>query len=97
MKKNLEYYLSLNYAIKIEQMSDGQYCASVPLLRGCKGYGNTPNVALQELDGVKEALIELMLEQGKDIPEPIVELEIPVSEYSRLPNRKKLSQFVKSS
>jgi predicted RNase H-like HicB family nuclease len=95
MKKTLAYYLSLNYPIKIERMPDGQFCASIPMLKGCKGYGSTTLEALEELSGVKETLLELMLEQDKSIPEPTVELAIPVSEFERLPNRRKLKRFVK--
>ena len=95
MKKNIEYYLSLDYSITIDRMDDGLYCASIPLLKGCKGYGVDVGEAVEELQGVKETLLELMLEQGKSIPEPIVYLEIPVNEFNRMPARKKLDQFVK--
>ena len=96
MKKNLQYYLSLSYPIQIERMVDGKYCSSIDLLRGCKGYADTPAEAIEELDGVKAALIELLLEQGKVIPEPIVHLEIPVSDFQRMPNKKTLRKFVKA-
>ena len=96
MKKNIEYYKSLNYSITIDRMEDGLFCASIPLLKGCKGYGIDVPEALEELEGVKETLIELLLEQGKAIPEPIVYLEIPVNEFNRMPSRKKLDQFVKN-
>ena len=95
MKKNLQYYLSLYYPIQIEQMEDGTYCASIPLLKGCKGYADTPTTAIEELDGIKEALFELMLEQGKPIPEPSVHLEIPLSDFRRMPNKQRLKRFVK--
>ena len=66
------------------------------MLKGCRGYADSPAEAIEELQGVKEALLELMLEQGKTIPEPTVKLEIPVSDYSRLRNRRLLNRFVKS-
>ena len=69
MKTNLAYYLSLDYPIIIERMKDGVYCASVPLLKGCKGYGNSQKKALDELQGVKETLLETMLDQHKSISE----------------------------
>ncbi len=96
MKKNLQYYLALEFPIYIERMDDGIYCASIPLLRGCKGYAATPAKAMEELDGVKESLLKLMLEQRKPIPEPTVRLEIPVSDYSRLRHRRTLDRFVKT-
>ncbi len=77
-------------------MEDGVYSASIAMLKGCRGYADSPAEAIEELQGVKEALLELMLEQGKTIPEPTVKLEIPVSDYSRLRNRRLLNRFVKS-
>ncbi|TAK66797.1 MAG: hypothetical protein EPO24_01125 [Bacteroidetes bacterium] len=97
MKKNLRYYLSLNYPIHVERMKDGMYCASISLVRGCKGYATDIAQAVEELQGVKESLFELMMEQGKTIPEPTVHLEIPVREFERLPSRKRLGRFVKTA
>lgn len=71
------------------------YCASIPLLNGCKGYGETHKKALDELKGVKETLLEMMLDQRKPIPEPTVRLEIPASTFSRIRNKKQLEQFVR--
>ncbi len=95
-KRNYQYYFNLDYPIHIERMEDGIYCASIYQLNGCKGYGKTAQEAIEELQGVKEALIELMLEQDKQIPEPLVQLEIPVSKFSKIPNRDKLKQFIKT-
>ncbi|MBI5216230.1 MAG: type II toxin-antitoxin system HicB family antitoxin [Ignavibacteriae bacterium] len=94
MKNDIHYYLSLDYPIQIERMSDGLYCASIPLLKGCKGYAKTIVEAIEELQGVKETLLELMLEQKKTIPEPVVRLEIPVTKFQRLSSRKRLDEFV---
>lgn len=95
MKKNSEYYLSLEYPITIERMDDGIYCASIPLLNGCKGYGGNHKKALDELKGVKETLLEMMLNQRKPIPEPTIRLEIPASTFSRIRNKKQLERFVR--
>jgi predicted RNase H-like HicB family nuclease len=95
MKKNRKYYLSLEYPITIERMEDGAYSASIPLLPGCKGYGVTQNEALDELHGVKETLLEMMVEQHKPIPEPTIRLEIPTSTFSRIRNKKQLEKFVR--
>ena len=96
MKKNLNYYLVLDYPVTIDRMEDGIYCASIQLLNGCKGYGDTQKKALDELHGVKEELLGMMLDQHKIIPEPIIHLEIPVSTFSRIRNKKQLKQFVKA-
>lgn len=95
-KRSLQYYLALDYPMHIERMEDGTYCASIPLLRGCKGYAKTPSEAIEELKGVKETLIGLMLQQGKHIPEPTVQLEIPISQFSKIRNHNKLKQFIKA-
>ena len=96
MKKSLQYYLSLDYPIHIERMEDGKYCASIPLLKGCKGYAETISEAIEELNGVKESLVELMLGQNKKIPEPSIQLEIPVSEFNRMTSRRRLKKYVKA-
>ncbi|MBI2427468.1 MAG: type II toxin-antitoxin system HicB family antitoxin [Ignavibacteriales bacterium] len=96
MTKNLSYYLSLDYPITIERMEDKFYSASIPLVKGCKGYGPTPGDAMEELAGTKEALFAIMLRQHKSIPEPTIKLEIPVSEFSRIPNKKRLQRFVQN-
>jgi predicted RNase H-like HicB family nuclease len=95
MKKKHNYYLALDYPISIERMEDGAYCASIPLLKGCKGYGETQKKALDELHGVKETLLAMMIEQRKPIPEPTIRLEIPTSTFSRIRNKKMLEQFVR--
>lgn len=77
-------------------MDDGMYCASIPLLKGCKGYGETQAEAIKELSGVKDALLELLYKQKKAIPEPTIHLEIPVNEFSRMRNKKRLQQFVQT-
>lgn len=94
-KKEVQRYESLDYPMVIERMDDGTYRASIPLIKGCKGYAQTPTEAIDELNEIKKTLIELMLEQGKAIPEPTVQLEIPLSKFSKFPNRRKLKQFIK--
>jgi predicted RNase H-like HicB family nuclease len=77
-------------------MDDGVFCASISLLKGCKGYGETASEAIEELLGVKDSLIELLYKQKRSLPEPTIHLEIPVNEFSRMRNKKKLQQFVQT-
>lgn len=95
MKNKLQYYLKLDYPISINRMTDGNYCAEIPIIKGCKGYGASISGAVEELENVKTTLIKLMIEQGKSIPEPTIEIEIPKTLFRRLPNRNKLLQFAK--
>ena len=46
------YYMSLNYPMQLERVPEG-FCAYVPLLKGCKAFGETPDIACRELDAVE--------------------------------------------
>ena len=96
MKRSSSYYRSLSYPVTIERMEDGTYCASIPILKGCKAYGETQTRALEELQGVKETLLEMMINQRKPIPEPTIHLEIPASQFSRIRNKKQLRRFIRN-
>ena len=93
MNKTKDYYIALDYSVQIQRVSEG-YCASIPLLKGCKTFGETPENALRELEAVKEGFIDLYLEMGRPIPEPVVQLDIPYSIFQQLENRDKLESFV---
>lgn len=73
-KKNLEYYLSLNYRIKVELIednNDGKYwTAEYILLRGCKTEGATRVEAITNVRELFEEYINDRLEIDKNIPEP---------------------------
>jgi predicted RNase H-like HicB family nuclease len=96
MARDLAYYLSLEYPVSIRRLPDGQYCAEIPLLKGCCGYGQTADEALSELEGVKETVLATWLEKGWLIPEPVVRLEMPERLFDRLPNKEELLSFVLS-
>lgn len=76
MKKDIHYYSNLDYPTTIKKLYDGNYCAEIRLLNGCKGYGKTADEALENLEGIKETIVEMMLEEGKEIPEPHAEVFI---------------------
>jgi len=93
-RKGLSYYLQLEYPTIIRKMPDRVYCAEIPLLKGCAAYGKTADEALEELEGVKETILEILLEKGKPIPEPTVRLEIPVSVFEKLERKKELAAYI---
>lgn len=71
--KDLDYYLSLNYDVKIKSLSEedgGGWFASIPLLNGCVADGKTPNKAVRNLEEAKRAWLEFSLSENIDIPEP---------------------------
>ncbi len=67
MKKDKIFYMSLNYPVQIEKVPEG-ICAFIPMLKGCKAFGLTPEIALKELEAVKEGFFDVFLEMGKPIP-----------------------------
>ncbi len=75
MKKDLKYYLTLNYPIEITKIPDdegGGYSACIPLL-GRNAFlsdGETIDEAIKNLEITKEENFSRMLEKGIPIPEP---------------------------
>ncbi|NVM22405.1 MAG: type II toxin-antitoxin system HicB family antitoxin [Desulfobacterales bacterium] len=93
MKKDKKYYMSLSYPVQIEKVDEG-FCAFICVLRGCKAFGESPEIALKELEAVKEGFFEVFLEMGKPIPEPVIHLDIPYDVFRRLKQREELEPFV---
>ena len=93
MKKDKKHYMSLSYPIQIEKVDEG-FCAFIPMLRGCKAFGRTPEIVLKELETVKEGFFDVFLEMGKSIPEPVIHLDIPYDIFRGLKQREELEPFV---
>ena len=75
-EKNLEYYMRLPYKIEIVPDEEGDgYHAEIPDLKGCMAFGETIEEALNTLEDVKKAWLEIALERGWSIAEP-VDLEL---------------------
>lgn len=71
--KDLNYYLKLNYEIKIRKLTDeegGGWFAEIPLLPGCISDGETPEDTIFNLNDAKKCWIEACLELGRPVPEP---------------------------
>ena len=80
MKKNLKYYLDLDYTIEIKKIKEedgGGYMASIPQLGkyAFVGDGATIEEAIENLNEIKEYLFERYLKEGIPIPEPLEEEE----------------------
>ena len=73
MKKNKKYYMSLNYPVQIEKVDEG-YCAYIIMLRSCKAFGKTPEMALKELEAVKEGFFDVFrgLKQKEELEQFVV-------------------------
>jgi antitoxin HicB len=70
MTKSLEYYLSLPYAIEIIP-DDGAWFAQIRELPGCMTEVDRWDEILPAIEEAKHLWIELALERGRAIPEPV--------------------------
>jgi antitoxin HicB len=90
MKKDLSYYLSLNYPVTIikDREDDKIYFeAEIPDLPGCGAHGESVEEALKRLDEAKKLWIEVSIERGLPIPEPTSEDEFSGKFLLRIPAR----------
>lgn len=77
--KDLNYYLKINYPIKIKQLSSkdgGGWFAEIPTLPGCMSDGETVEDAINNLEDAKRRWLETSIALNCNIPEP------PPEEYS---------------
>ena len=73
MKKDINYFLKLNYPIIIKKCVEDKkeyYFAEVPDLPGCIADGETPEEVMNMIEAAKEAWISARLEDGYEVPEP---------------------------
>ena len=73
MNKDLDYYISLQYEIRLIPDEDGYWFAEIPMLEGCMTNGKSQADALTMLDDAKRAWLTTALEMGIPIPEPEAE------------------------
>ena len=48
-----------------------KYMAEIPILPGCRAWGNTPAETVDILQSVAAAMIEIDIERGWDLPEEV--------------------------
>ena len=60
-----DYHINIFYSNQ-----DEGYIADIPDLKYCSAFGETPELALQELQIAKTAWLEAAKAAGKPIPEP---------------------------
>jgi len=70
-RRELAYYLSLPYKIELFPSSEGGFAVSIPDLPGCISQGETVEEALEMIADAKAAWIEIALEDGMSVPEPV--------------------------
>jgi predicted RNase H-like HicB family nuclease len=60
-----DYHINIFYSNE-----DAGYIADIPDLKYCSAFGETPELALQEVQIAKTAWLEAVKATGKPIPEP---------------------------
>jgi antitoxin HicB len=69
--KTFEYYMSLPYTIIVKPSPEGNYVAKIAELPGCLTQGDTLDDAIKMIADAKAGWIDLAMQDGKEIPEPI--------------------------
>lgn len=70
MKKSLDYYLQLQYTIRLKKNLDNSYFAEIEELPGCITEGDTEEESLAMIEDAKKAWLQVALERKVSIPEP---------------------------
>lgn len=73
-KKDLAYYMSLPYTVMVNPVNDesGKYFVGRVLeLDGCLSDGQTPEEAYKNVREAMEGYLEVKLDHGDPIPEPV--------------------------
>jgi len=100
--KDLSYYMSLPYTIQIRYIQDegdSYYYAKVLELDGCQSHGATVDEAYQNIREAMEGYLEVKLEHGDPIPEPVPDDKEYSGKFNlRLPKslHKKLSELAEA-
>lgn len=69
-QKDLDYYLSLPYTFQVRKTETG-YWANVKEIDGCHTPADTIEEAYKDLEMILKDHIEIRLESGTPIPEPV--------------------------
>lgn len=83
-KKDLSYYLSLNYKINLEfEPEEKMWIAYHPEIgRGtCYGSGSSQKEAISALEESKKFVFALAIEEGQTIPEPETADDLPSGQF----------------
>lgn len=71
MKKDLNYFINLEYTIRLKKNSDGSFFGEIEELPGCMTEGDNETEVLKMLEDAKSAWLEVALERKISIPEPV--------------------------
>lgn len=81
-KRDVQYYLSLPYAVSLRRDTDGDVIACIPDLPGCVTHAETEVTALAAIRDVQKAWLERAIKSGIAIPLPSpAEEELPSGKW----------------
>jgi len=87
--KTLDHYLGLNYPITIDKFFDDdkkeKFVAEITDLPGCSAHAESLEDAITKLEEAKKAWIEVSIERGLEIPEPVSEDDFSGKFLLRIP------------
>ncbi|MBZ0280000.1 MAG: type II toxin-antitoxin system HicB family antitoxin [Anaerolineae bacterium] len=69
--KTLDYYMSLPYTLEIIPSEEGGWFIKVKELRGCMTQADTWEELMPMIEEAKTGWLEVALEAGDPIPEPV--------------------------
>ena len=70
MERTVERYMALPYRVELVPSVEGGYVVRLPDLPGCVSQGDTVEEALEMIRDAQRGWLEVMLENGRPIPEP---------------------------
>lgn len=72
--KTIDYYMQLPYKLEIiPDIEEGGYAARYPELPGCLTCAETLDTLVSNAEDAKRSWLEACLEDGQNIPEPLLE------------------------
>src|SRR5271165_5354528 len=83
--KNPDEYIKQPYTRIFIPNEDGTYSAEILEFPGCFAEGETPNEAMENLEGAAIAWLEACIAEGLDIPEPFMNQDFGGKIALRLP------------
>ena len=69
-RKDLDFYLNLNYPVTIHPDIDGGFVAEIQELPGCITQGETLEEVFEAIEDARRGWIQVAFESGQDIPLP---------------------------
>lgn len=84
-EKDFDYYVNLNYPIKVIPYKDGGYFAEITDLPGCMTEADTLDELFEMIEDAKAVWLEVAIEDGREIKIPETEMKYSGKFLTRIP------------